>query len=170
MGKDRVFSTLSAEEENEILGQCKLLHISKGETLLKKDEPSTALYAVKSGRLRVVDEVPGKKMYLSTVGPNELFGEMSFLDEEPRSATVTAIEEAELYRMTKEDLLRLLLERPSLTARLLLSIGIMLVGRLRRADAALLSLSISPQESAGKDLGELIDAVKGKKNVKTKDL
>lgn len=168
MGKERIFSTLSSEEEKEILKQCKLLNIRKGETLLRKDEPSTALYAVKSGKLRVVDEVPGKKMYLSTIGPNELFGEMSFLDEQPRSATVTAIEEAELYRMTKEDLLRLLLEKPSLAARMLLSIGIMLVGRLRRADAALLSLSISPQ--ATDNLGELIDAVKGKKNVKTKDL
>ncbi len=162
MSRERVFTTLSPEEEAAILQQCRRITIRKDETLLRKGEETNALYIVKSGELRVMDELPGEKVYLSSIGQNELFGEMSFLDESPRSASVQATRETELYRLTKEEFVRMLLEKPKLSARLVLAIGIMLVKRLRRADRALTSLAASPRGGlSGSDLEKLLEAVRG---------
>jgi CRP-like cAMP-binding protein len=162
MSKERVFTTLSTEEEEAILQQCRRIAIRKDETLLRKGEETNALYIVKSGELRVMDELPGEKVYLSSIGRNELFGEMSFLDESPRSASVQATRDTELYRLTKEEFVRMLLEQPKLSARLVLAIGIMLVKRLRRADRALTSLAASPRGGlSGSDLEKLLEAVRG---------
>lgn len=162
MSKERVFTTLSTEEEEAILQQCRRITIRKDETLLRKGEETNALYIVKSGELRVMDELPGEKVYLSSIGRNELFGEMSFLDESPRSASVQATRDTELYRLTKEEFVRMLLEQPKLSARLVLAIGIMLVKRLRRADRALTSLAASPRGGlSGSDLEKLLEAVRG---------
>lgn len=165
MSKDRVFTTLSPEEEEAILGQCRRITIRKDETLLRKGEETNALYIVKSGELRVMDELPGEKVYLSAIGRNELFGEMSFLDESPRSASVQATRETELYTLTKEEFVRMLLENPKLTARLVLAMSIMLVKRLRRADRALTSLAASPRGGlSGGDLEKLLEAVRGQEH------
>jgi CRP-like cAMP-binding protein len=165
MSKDRVFTTLSPEEEEAILGQCRRITIRRDETLLRKGEETNALYIVRSGELRVMDELPGEKVYLSAIGRNELFGEMSFLDESPRSASVQATKETELYRLTKEEFVRMLLEKPKLTARLVLAISIMLVKRLRRADRALTSLAASPRGGlSGGDLEKLLEAVRGQEH------
>jgi CRP-like cAMP-binding protein len=143
----KFFKTLTEQEEEAVLARCSVIEMSKGEILFRKGEQSTSMYIVSDGEFVVTDEKPAQKVYLSSIRAGGLIGEMSFLDESPRSATVTAKERSVAYRMNKEDFVRTLLEAPALGSRLLLAIAILLVDRLRKADAALTSLTLAPSRS-----------------------
>ncbi len=153
----RYFKTLTEQEEEAVLARCSRVEMTKGEILFRKGEQSTSMYIVADGEFTVTDEKPAQKVYLSSIRSGGLIGEMSFLDESPRSATVTAKENSVVFRMNKEDFVRTLLEAPALGTRLLLAISILLVDRLRKADAALTSLTAAP--SRGMDEGGLARAV-----------
>lgn len=158
----RFFKTLTKVEEQSVILRCTRLEMKKGETLFKKGDKSTSMYLVESGEFSVTDERPGQRVFLSSIRSGGLIGEMAFLDESPRSATVAVKEDAVVWRMTKEDFLRALLEDPALGARLLMAIGTLLVERLRKADAALTSLSTGPgRQIEEKDLRTAVDSVRG---------
>ena len=139
--KSRVFTTLTEAEEARILEACDREEVDRGEILLRKGDSTNAFYVVSEGELHVVDEKPGKRFLLSALRERDLFGEMSFLDEGPRSATVVAATDAVVLRFTKESFIRLMVEDPHAGARLLLAVGLLLVDRLRKADSALSALS-----------------------------
>jgi CRP-like cAMP-binding protein len=137
----RVFTTLTEGEEARILEECDRVEVGRGEILLRKGDSTNAFYIVCEGELHVIDEKPGKRFLLSALRERDLFGEMSFLDEGPRSATVVAATDAVVLRFTKEDFIRLMVEDAETGARLLLAVGLLLVDRLRKADSALSALS-----------------------------
>jgi CRP-like cAMP-binding protein len=162
MQERKFFKTLTEQEEQAVLARCTMVEMSKGETLFKKGEQSTSMYIVADGEFIVTDEKPAQKVYLSSIRAGGLIGEMSFLDESPRSATVTAKENSVVFRMNKEDFVRTLLEAPALGSRLLLSIAILLVDRLRKADAALTSLTIAPSRQGEESgLARAVESVRG---------
>jgi len=85
------------------------IDIRGGETLLKQGDPGDALYLLVSGRLRTyhVDD-DGHHRMLREVPRGEIVGEMSLYSDEPRSATVVAIRDSVLARLSKEDFNQLL--------------------------------------------------------------
>src|SRR5262245_40799984 len=75
--------------------------IDGGETLFRQGERGEALYIVVSGRLRVtVAREDGSEWVVREVGRGENVGELSVLTEEPRSATVSAVRDTDLARLT----------------------------------------------------------------------
>jgi CRP/FNR family cyclic AMP-dependent transcriptional regulator len=83
--------------------------LKKDEVLLHEGEQSSNMYWVSSGKLVVTRQRGAGAVTLGHIGPGELVGEMSFLDGEPRSATVTAVTDCELVevpRLVFEDVIR----------------------------------------------------------------
>jgi CRP-like cAMP-binding protein len=140
----RFFRTLTEDEEKALILRCTRAEMKKGEVLFRKGEKSTAMYLVEKGEFQVTDDRPGQKIYIASIRAGGIIGEMAFLDESPRSANLTAKDDAIVWKLSKEDFLRVLLEDAGLGARLLMAIGTLLVERLRKADAALTSISTSP--------------------------
>ena len=65
--------------------------------MLRAGEKTDALYIILSGKAKVViDDGDGREVMLTTIGPSEFFGEMSLIDEKPRSAGVEALEPCEV--------------------------------------------------------------------------
>ena len=78
-----------------------------GDQIIKQDELGTSMYVIVSGRVRVhIGE-----QTLATLGDREVIGELAALDPEPRSASVTALEDTRLLRLEHDVLLELLTER-----------------------------------------------------------
>ncbi|MBN1418272.1 MAG: cyclic nucleotide-binding domain-containing protein [Planctomycetes bacterium] len=72
-----------------------------GETLFRQGDPGDSLYVLLSGRLRVIAEDPdGDRRVLNDVGPGESVGEMALLTGDPRSATVLAVRDSQLVRIS----------------------------------------------------------------------
>ncbi|MDP3522181.1 MAG: Npt1/Npt2 family nucleotide transporter [Hydrogenophaga sp.] len=103
------------------------VHLRAGETLFEEGELGTSLYVIASGELEVV--VGGQRVAL--MGERDVVGEMAALDPEPRSARVSATQDALLLRLTDQDL-DLLMSEDAEVARAIIQT---LCRRLRSARA-----------------------------------
>jgi CRP-like cAMP-binding protein len=68
----------------------------KGTVLFREGEPGKEMYVVQSGRVDVSKRVGAVEKILASLGPGEFLGEMSILNNRPRSATATCAEDARL--------------------------------------------------------------------------
>ncbi|MFZ4714312.1 MAG: Crp/Fnr family transcriptional regulator [Bacteriovoracaceae bacterium] len=77
----------------------KNLKLEKDEFLLKEGEASSSLYWLQTGTMVATRKRNNEEVILGHIYSGELVGELSFLDEEPRSATVKALSECELIEI-----------------------------------------------------------------------
>ncbi|HEY2804546.1 MAG TPA: Crp/Fnr family transcriptional regulator [Gemmatimonadales bacterium] len=103
----------------------------KNSVILFEDDPGDALYIVSTGQVKVVlIGEDGREVILSVLGDGDFFGEMSLIDDEPRSAHVIAMKDSQLLVLRRDDFQARLQETPTIALKLLR----VLVQRLRRAD------------------------------------
>jgi CRP-like cAMP-binding protein len=103
----------------------------KGAVIVFRDDPGDALYVVADGQVKVVLVAEdGREVILSVLRDGDFFGEMSVLDDEPRSAHVIAMEDSRLLALRREDFQAQLRSSPGVGVALLRELS----RRLRRAD------------------------------------
>jgi len=103
----------------------------KNSVFLFEDDPGDALYVVRAGQVKVVlIGEDGREVILSVLTDGDFFGEMSLIDDEPRSAHVIAMKDSQLLVLRREDFQAQLEVQPKIALKLLR----VLVQRLRRAD------------------------------------
>ncbi len=73
-----------------------------GDVIFEEGSHGSAVYILSSGKVEVSKVVQGKKLALRILGPGDMFGEMSYLDPAPRSATATALEDTVLELLDKD--------------------------------------------------------------------
>lgn len=83
-----------------------------GEEIFAEGEAGDALYLVLDGRVRVHRQ----DRVIAELGERECFGEMALLDAAPRSATVTALVDTNLLKISREDFQEILNEKPEIAA------------------------------------------------------
>ncbi len=96
-----------------------------GDEIFSEGEAGDALYLVLDGKVRVHKQ----DRVLAELGERECFGEMALLDAAPRSATVTALGDTNLLKISREDFQEIMSEKPEI------AVGIIkvLTRRLRNA-------------------------------------
>jgi CRP-like cAMP-binding protein len=99
-----IFSSVDAKHLAEVADRTKEVQLSAGETLFKRGETGTLMYVILKGRMRVHVE----DRVLAELGELDVLGEMAALDPEPRSASVTAIENSLLLSLSHHDVRRLI--------------------------------------------------------------
>src|SRR3989304_5122468 len=103
----------------------------KGSVILFEADPGDALFIVRAGRVKVVLVAEdGREVILSLLGVGEYFGELSLIDDQPRSAHVIAMEESALLVLRRDDFRRRAESGPGGAWALLQELS----RRLRRAD------------------------------------
>ena len=100
----------------------------QGEEIFAEGEAGDALYLVLDGKVRVHR---GDRQ-IAELGERECFGEMAILDAAPRSATVTAVHDTNLLKISREDFQEIMSEKPEIA----LGIIKVLSHRLRNAIGA----------------------------------
>lgn len=83
------------------------LHVPAGKTIFEKGDPGSCMYFIYEGRMRVHDG----EQTLDELESGNAFGEMALLDAEPRSASVTALEDSRLLRLNQEPFYELMADR-----------------------------------------------------------
>jgi len=112
LSQSPLFEMLPSKDRTRLAPRFKLVTLSKGEHVFQEGEHGGALFVVKEGSLMVKATIRGELMELATLGPNQFFGEVSFLTGVPRTATVHALEETELLKIEKDELSELLRHHP----------------------------------------------------------
>lgn len=86
-----------------------------GETIVTQGTIGIGLFVVENGKAEAIREYPnGDKHVVNTFGPTDFFGELSLLDEEPRTASVIATEPTQCLILTQLDFLSALREDPDI--------------------------------------------------------
>lgn len=73
-----------------------------GEVILQEGESGSLAYKIISGKVEVTKKSGDSSVSLAILENNEIFGEISLIDDKPHSATVTAIDEVECICFPKE--------------------------------------------------------------------
>lgn len=98
---------------------CNYRLVSAGETVMREGEVGSEAYVVERGTLEVRRSSGAEAVTLARLGRGDWVGEMSLLLDEPRSATVVAATDAQLRRVTKQDMAHVLTADPGRTEDLL---------------------------------------------------
>ena len=135
----RLFSTLSDEQLRMLQPCLQMRSYPRGVFILRAGEETDALYIIISGRVKIlIPDDEGNEVILAFMGPNEFFGEMGILDDQPRSASVETIEPCQLLRLSKSGFQSCLKDNFDLAMIIIRN----LVKRLRDADRSIESLAL----------------------------
>ena len=93
-----IFKNCSEVDLVEIASICEEVHVDKGVTIFKKADPGNCMYFIYSGSVSVHDE----EHQLAVLNENEIFGELSLLDSDTRSASITALTDCILLKIEQE--------------------------------------------------------------------
>ena len=109
-----LFAGLSREALDEIVGAMELVHLASGELLFRAGDHSDSLYVVLHGRLREsITGTDGRESFIREAGRGENIGEYALLTGKPRSATVQAVRDTVLARLSRDSFLRLAEKYPT---------------------------------------------------------
>lgn len=128
-----MFADLSDDEADELWRSAERVKAAPGEVIIEEGAPGDRLYIVLSGALEVTKREGGRDITLATRRRGEVLGEMSLLEQAPRTASVRASEASELLAIGPEAFRQLLERRPGAATTLLRTV----VGRLRSTEASL---------------------------------
>jgi len=109
----------------DALGQ-KMIHrrLAKDEVLFERGDQGDALYIIDEGWVKIVrEDSQGNEVVLNSCGPGEAIGEMSLLDQEPRSAGVIALSDASVLELKSDGFFKLIEQRPDVALTLIRSIS-----------------------------------------------
>jgi len=111
----------------------------KDAVIFFENDLGDSLFMIISGRVKVaILSDDGREVILSVLSDGDFFGEMSILDNEPRSATAIAVEETEVAILSQKAFLATVENRP----RILLNLLSALSSRLRKANHQIGSLAL----------------------------
>ncbi len=114
-----------------------------GESVLKEGELSGTLYLIASGTAAVekkLDKEGGRSKIVAKLGEEEFFGEMSFLESQPHSATVVAETECKIFLLPRSILQDLISQDPKLALEPVLTLFSGVSARLRRTTRELVTV------------------------------
>ena len=126
-----LFTRLTEEEVTRITQAARERTYPKNSVILFEDDPGDALYVVLAGEVKVVlIGEDGREVILSILRSGDFFGEMSLIDDQPRSAHVIATEDSNLLVLRRNEFRQCLEQAPRIALGLLQALS----RRLRRAD------------------------------------
>jgi uncharacterized membrane protein len=123
----KLFELLDEAELGELASVIDSEAVPAGKIIFNAGEFGEALYIVRSGEVELyIKDTAGQKIVLTTAERNDVFGELSMLDERPRSATAMALTDAELLLLDRDDLLLLFQKQPDAALNMLAAMSTML--------------------------------------------
>jgi CRP/FNR family cyclic AMP-dependent transcriptional regulator len=140
LAKVPIFSGLT-ESELSFLAQCAVPHsYSAGQSVFGEGEPCSGLFVVESGHVRIFkSSAHGREQVLSIDGPGSSIAELPVFDGGSYPASVTAIDDAMLLFVSKQDFQALCLAHPQVALKVLRVVG----ARLRRLVGIIEELSFT---------------------------
>lgn len=119
----------------------------EGQSIFRVGDPGGEMHLVTEGRVELsIEEAEGKRLSVAVAEPGEIFGELSLLDGQPRSAHAVALTPVVTAVIARDDLTRLFERRPETALDLLAAVS----SRLRKADLML-------AENMGQNANEVIE-------------
>lgn len=129
-----MFNLFDQDELRELSLHIEERNFVAGQTIFKAGDPGGEMYVVLSGSVELfIVDATGNRTLVGVVEPGEMFGELSLLDSEPRSASAITRDATHACCIDRNDLVLLFSKRPQAALDILATLS----RRLRRADVML---------------------------------
>jgi len=116
--KHPIFCDLDNEAFEQLCRYAKHSTLKRGTTIVSKGDPGNSLIAVITGTVKIsVSSADGRSAILNLIGPGEIFGEMSVLDGQPRSADAIANTNCEIFTIDRREFLPFVRSQPALAMK-----------------------------------------------------
>lgn len=115
----------------------------RGEVLFREGEPGKEMYVVQSGKVNITKTVRGNEKILATLGAGEFFGEMSILNNKPRSAGAVVHDDAKLLVLDPRTFEAMIRGNVEIAVRLIKKLS----DRLQEADEQIENLLLRDADS-----------------------
>ncbi|HXZ48338.1 MAG TPA: Crp/Fnr family transcriptional regulator [Usitatibacter sp.] len=133
------FTQLSESELDVVRGLSTEKTYPKNAVVLTEGEMGDSLFMIQSGKVKVfIGDEDGREIILKILGPGDFFGEMSMIDKQPRSASVTTIEPSHFLMLTHAAFERCVEQAPRI-ANMVMRV---LAQRVREADRKIGTLAL----------------------------
>ncbi len=145
-----IFQLLDNDELAELAAHIDEATFNTNQVIFKAGDPGGNMHIVLSGKVEtfILDD-DHQRIVLSDVEPGEMFGELSLLDNEPRSATAVALAPTRTFIIDQDDLKRLFSKKPAAALDILRILG----GRIRKTDVLLQTrVARNPNEAIAEEL------------------
>lgn len=134
-----LFSGLDDQSLSLLLDQSHTLKFRKNTILMTEGETGESLYIIKSGSIKIyISDEKGGEMTLFIEGPGSYVGEISLLDDAPRTASVMALEQTEVLVISKSLFYQCIAHNPDIAFDLIRIV----TQRLRKATDDLRNLAL----------------------------
>ncbi|MDI7267188.1 MAG: cyclic nucleotide-binding domain-containing protein [Myxococcota bacterium] len=139
-----LFRDLGDSQVAKIGEIARIRRFRQGEVVFKEGDPSDRLFLVLQGKVRIGRVIEGiGEEALAILEPGDCFGELSIVDDGPRSADALAHEECALLAINRTELEDVMLMDKGLGYELLWNIARTLAARLRQTNDKITFLSVS---------------------------
>ena len=121
--KEQFFADLTESELAVIAQITRQKKFDPDETIFKESEEGQSIYVIVSGEVKATVSRPnGERFTLTMLKDGDIFGQMSFIDGRPRSATITAISEVDTMVIEKSDFETIINDHPRLIHKIMCKI------------------------------------------------
>jgi CRP/FNR family cyclic AMP-dependent transcriptional regulator len=138
IGHSRFFDDFSREDVQELAAFMQVFRAEPGSMIIREGDVDDYMLLIIQGKVDIVKtDKRGVIQAMTSVGPGMTLG-VSMIDGEPRFATCIAVEPTTFAVLSREAMVRIILEAPSLGAKLLIKLVTLLSQRLRQTSSTLL--------------------------------
>jgi len=126
-----LFKEFSPKELEQLSEKGTLKTFNAGAEIFGEGNQAQSMFVIRSGTVTIGRESAGKTIQLAQLGSGAHFGEMSFVDGEPRSASATAMERTDVLEIGFDALNAHFAQQPGVAVKFFRSMSHFLAGRLR---------------------------------------
>jgi CRP/FNR family transcriptional regulator, cyclic AMP receptor protein len=138
--KAPLFASLTEQEMHAIASRLRKKHFQQGELLFGEGDSCRGLFVVTTGKVRLFKLSPaGREQVLGVRGPGSSLGEPAILDGSNYPASASALEDAEVFFISREDFQNVCREHPEVVLKVIAEVG----SRLRHLVGIIADLSFS---------------------------
>ncbi|MBA3823362.1 MAG: cyclic nucleotide-binding domain-containing protein [Ktedonobacterales bacterium] len=127
-----LFTSLDRKDVLTLAASARERQYQPGEEIVREGDTGVGLFVLTAGQVRVTQVRAGTPFDLGVLGDGQVFGELSLLDDLPRTATITAIEPSTVIIVPIWDFRAALRDNPSMALSMLRSLS----QRIRRIEQA----------------------------------
>lgn len=137
-----VFAGIDDENLEKIKGLCKKESYAVGDAIFKDKSEGNDLYVILSGRVKIQLEsiTPYYEIAITTLEPGSILGEFALIDNEPRSATATCIDDVEALVIPGSEIHKLCDNNPAIGYMIMRNLARIICDKIRKTNKRLLNV------------------------------
>lgn len=133
-----IFDGLETRDVNKVLKIASGKKFAKGDLVFQEGDVGDCFYLIIEGSVEITKKMPdGRSEIMATLREGDYFGEMALLDGDPRSASVTAIEETKLLEVRNSQFIKIIMNDDNFARKVLWAFCTTFARRLRHTNQLL---------------------------------